>query len=92
MRIALVNDVMAAAVAMRRVILCKREHKVVWIARNGAEALDLYSNDAQNRPSSAVYGMPGAAAELHAASEILALDKIGPRLTNFVAQNMKAHG
>jgi chemotaxis response regulator CheB len=36
--------------------------------------------------------MPGAAAELHAASEILTLDKIGPRLTNFVAQNMKAHG
>jgi two-component system response regulator WspF len=47
---------------------------------------------AQDRPSSAVYGMPGAAAELRAASEILALDKIGPRLTNIVAQNMKAHG
>jgi hypothetical protein len=92
MRIALVNDVMAAAVAMRRVILNQREHKVVWIMRNGAEALDLYSNNAQDRPSSAVYGMPGAAAELHAASEILALDKIGPRLTNFVAQNMKTHG
>ena len=42
--------------------------------------------------SSAVYGMPGAAAELRAASEILALDKIGPRLTNIVAQRMKAHG
>jgi hypothetical protein len=38
MRIALVNDVMAAAVAMRRVILNQREHKVVWIMRNDAEA------------------------------------------------------
>ena len=28
--------------------------------------------------------MPKAAAELDAASEILALDKIGPRLTNIV--------
>jgi chemotaxis response regulator CheB len=47
---------------------------------------------AQDRSSSAVYGMPGAAAELQAASEILALDQIGPRLTNIVTQKMKAHG
>lgn len=47
---------------------------------------------AQDRLSSAVYGMPGAAAELHAASEILALDKIGPRLTNIVAQRLEPHG
>ena len=47
---------------------------------------------AQDRPSSAVYGMPRAAAELHAASEILALDKIGPRLRNIVTQKIKAHG
>ena len=31
------------------------------------------------------HGMPGAAAELRAATEILPLDKIGPRLTNIVA-------
>jgi two-component system, chemotaxis family, response regulator WspF len=47
---------------------------------------------AQDRSSSAAYGMPGAAAELHAASEILALDKIGPRLRNFVTQKTSAHG
>ena len=92
MRIALVNDVVAAAIAMRRVILSKCEHKVVCIARNGAEALDLYCNDAQDCPISVVYGRPGAAAQLHAASEILALDKIGHRLTNLMVQNMIAHG
>jgi chemotaxis response regulator CheB len=92
MRIALVNDVMAAAVAMCRGIFSKSGHNVVWIARNGAEALDPCSSDARDRPSSAVYGMPGAAAQLHAASEILALDKTGHRLTNLVVQNMKAHG
>jgi len=47
---------------------------------------------AQDRTSSAAYGMPGAAAELHAASEILALDKIGPRLKNIVTQRIRAHG
>ena len=47
---------------------------------------------AQDRSSSAAYGMPGAAAELHAASEILALDKIGPRLRNIVTQKIRAHG
>jgi chemotaxis response regulator CheB len=36
--------------------------------------------------------MPGAAAELRAATEILSLDKIGPRLTNIVAQKMNRHG
>lgn len=37
---------------------------------------------AQDKGSSAVYGMPRAAVALDAAIEILALDKIGPRLTN----------
>lgn len=35
---------------------------------------------AQDQATSAVYGMPKAAAELAAASEILSLDRIGPRL------------
>lgn len=40
---------------------------------------------AQDRASSAVYGMPKAAADLNAASEILALEKIAPRLTELFA-------
>ena len=39
---------------------------------------------AQDKRTSAVYGMPKAAAELDAAREILALDKIAPRLTNML--------
>ena len=35
---------------------------------------------AQDAASSAVYGMPKAAAELHAADEILSLNRIAPRL------------
>jgi chemotaxis response regulator CheB len=67
------------------------------MGRDGAEGLRLLHDKghhtiAQDRPSSAVYGMPGAAAELQAVSEILALDKIGPRLTNIVMQKAKAHG
>ena len=45
MRIALVNDVMAAVEAMRRVVLSTREHQVAWIAHDGAEALDLCARD-----------------------------------------------
>jgi two-component system response regulator WspF len=67
------------------------------MGRDGAEGLRVLHDNghhtiAQDRPSSAVYGMPGAAAELQAASEILALDKIGPRLANIVTQKMKVHG
>ena len=67
------------------------------MGRDGAEGLRVLHSKghhtiAQDRPSSTVYGMPGAAAELHAATEILSLDKIGPRLTNIVASRMKPHG
>jgi two-component system, chemotaxis family, response regulator WspF len=67
------------------------------MGRDGAEGLRAlrakgYHTIAQDQSSSAVYGMPAAAAELGAASEILSLDKIGPRLTNIVARQMKVHG
>jgi two-component system response regulator WspF len=67
------------------------------MGRDGAEGLlalrrNGHHTIAQDRTSSAAFGMPGAAAELHAASEILALDKIGPRLTNILAQRLKVHG
>lgn len=57
------------------------------MGRDGAQGLRMLRESghhtiAQNRQTSAVYGMPKAAAELDAASEILALDKIGPRLAN----------
>ena len=47
---------------------------------------------AQDESTSAVYGMPKAAAQLQAAREILALDKIGPRLANLLAATEKVHG
>jgi two-component system response regulator WspF len=67
------------------------------MGRDGAEGLRALRTSghhtiAQDRLSSTAYGMPGAAAELHAASEILALDKIGPRLRNIVTHKVKAHG
>ena len=57
------------------------------MGRDGAEGLRAlrdrgFHTIAQNEASSAVYGMPKAALELKAASEVLALDKIAPRLTN----------
>ena len=45
MRIALVNDMATALEAMRRMILSTREHRLAWIARDGAEAVDLCSRD-----------------------------------------------
>jgi two-component system response regulator WspF len=47
---------------------------------------------AQDRATSAVYGMPKAAAELEAASEILPLERIGPRLSDLVAQKANVNG
>ena len=40
---------------------------------------------AQDQATSAVFGMPKAVIELQAAVEILALDKIAPRLVNVFA-------
>ncbi len=67
------------------------------MGRDGAEGLRTlrrhgHHTIAQDAATSAVYGMPKAAAQIHAASEILGLDKIGPRLTNILAQKIKAHG
>jgi len=67
------------------------------MGRDGAEGLLAlrranHLTIAQDHATSAVFGMPKAAVELQAAREILALDKIGPRLTNIVAQKLKPHG
>jgi two-component system response regulator WspF len=62
------------------------------MGRDGAEGLKAlrdagHHTIAQDKVTSAVYGMPKAAAELDAAKEILALDKIAPRLTNIVTKH-----
>lgn len=56
------------------------------MGRDGAEGLKALHDAGhltivQDQATSAVYGMPKAAVALKAASEILPLDKIGPRLT-----------
>ncbi len=55
------------------------------MGRDGAEGLKVlhatgYHTLVQNEATCAVYGMPKAATELKAASEILPLEKIGPRI------------
>jgi len=67
------------------------------MGRDGAEGLRLlrsrgHHTIAQDRDSSAVYGMPKAAAGLNAAIEILPLEQIGPRLTQLVSKKIPAHG
>ncbi len=67
------------------------------MGRDGAHGLKTLKQHghhtiAQDRRTSAVYGMPGAAAEMQAATEILALDKIAPRLTNIVAKTARTNG
>ena len=69
------------------------------MGRDGAEGLKLlhsmgHRTIVQNQASSAVYGMPKAAAELNAASEILPLDRIGPRLATLMLRkktNLKSY-
>jgi chemotaxis response regulator CheB len=45
MRIAIVNDMMLAVEAMRRVVLSSGHHQIAWIARDGEEAVRLCSAD-----------------------------------------------
>ena len=61
------------------------------MGRDGAEGLKALRDAghytiAQDKRTSAVYGMPKAAVELDAAREILALDKIAARLTNILVR------
>ena len=67
------------------------------MGHDGAEGLRvLHCNGhhtiAQDCASSAVYGMPKAAADVQAASEVLSLDRIGPRLRNIVQQKSSTDG
>jgi two-component system response regulator WspF len=45
MRIAIVNDVLLAVEAMRQVVDRTREHQLAWVARDGAEAVELCASD-----------------------------------------------
>src|SRR5437879_849819 len=45
MRIAIVNDVLLAVEAMRRVVAGAQGHELAWIARDGAEAVERCAED-----------------------------------------------
>ena len=64
------------------------------MGRDGAQGLKVlrdagYHTIAQDKNSSAVFGMPKAAAALNAASEILPLEKIGPLLRELFGSEVK---
>jgi two-component system, chemotaxis family, response regulator WspF len=67
------------------------------MGRDGAQGLKIlrdagYHTIAQDQGTSAVYGMPKAAAAMNAASEILPLGQIGPRLRElFSSQERETH-
>jgi chemotaxis response regulator CheB len=66
------------------------------MGRDGAEGLRAlrvrgHHTIAQDRASSAVFGMPKAAADLNAASEILPLERIGPRLVQLLGRKANVH-
>ena len=66
------------------------------MGRDGAAGLRTlrthgYHTLAQDQATSAVYGMPKAAAELAAASEILPLAKIGPRLLALIEHKHRVY-
>jgi two-component system response regulator WspF len=67
------------------------------MGRDGAQGLKNL-NDAghwtivQDQASSAVYGMPKAAVEMKAASEVLPVGKIGARLATIVTNKFNCHG
>ena len=45
MRIAIVNDLPMAVEALKRALALKPGHQVAWVARHGAEAVELCAND-----------------------------------------------
>ena len=66
------------------------------MGRDGAEGLRSLKDRghhtiAQDKASSAVYGMPKAAAQLSAATEILPIEMIGSRVVELISQKVKTH-
>ena len=64
------------------------------MGRDGADGLKTihdagHHTIVQDRATSAVFGMPKAAIELKAASEVLPIDKIGPRVAAIFQQLSK---
>jgi two-component system response regulator WspF len=64
------------------------------MGKDGAEGLlglrqRGHTTIAQDEATCAVYGMPKAAAQIHAATEILPVEKIGPRLAALLHPNQK---
>lgn len=86
-------DVLFASLAEPHRALCIGV-LLTGMGRDGAEGLLAMKNTgaltlAQDAATSVVYGMPKAAADLHAATEILPLDAIGPRIVEAIRQATK---